>query len=98
MKTPEDSTTNRMYHTLSIMMYISAFVNSIYLLNMLVAIMANRQMLEKDEEVRTRLRYQLSLIIDFWVYNPFTNSNKKYLVTAKHVQTEHRDDRNKNKI
>jgi len=40
-------------------------------LNMLVAIMANRQLVETENETRSKLRYQLSLIVDFWAYNPF---------------------------
>jgi len=40
-------------------------------LNMLVAIMANRQLVENENETRSKLRYQLSLIVDFWAYNPF---------------------------
>jgi len=40
-------------------------------LNMLVAIMANRQLVENENETRSKMRYQLSLIVDFWAYNPF---------------------------
>lgn len=56
---------------LAILLAVSSTWMTILLLNMLVAIMANRQNIEQKEATRTKLRHQLSLIVDFWPYNPF---------------------------